>query len=172
MNMEMTNPNDQRSQSSRWIIGGCIALFVCAVTIGLAILGGLYWMGLQTAEEVTVSLDVPVEMQSGTPAEFSLDITNVHAEAVELNSIDISLNYLSGMFIESSDPPFVETSQFDNLGETFQTFTYDLSIAPGETVTLTFSGRALLAGDFSGIIDICINSAFNCKTNILRTIIK
>ena len=46
------------------------------------------------------------------------------------------------------------------------------NLQPGETLTIVFHGRAVLSGDYTGTIMVCINSDFNCKTNIVRTIIR
>ncbi|MCI0553618.1 MAG: hypothetical protein L0287_21945 [Anaerolineae bacterium] len=157
-----------------WIAGGCLAVLVCALAIVIFGFGGLAWLGSQTAENVTVQLDIPTEAQTGDTLEFSITITNISGQTAELISIDFSMNYLGGIVIENSSPPYARTDQFDALGggETFQSFYFNRSIAPDETFTITFNGKATFSGDYTGSVDVCIDSEFNCTRNITRTIIK
>jgi hypothetical protein len=157
-----------------WIAGGCIAILVCGVAIFLSGFGGLYWLGSQVAEEVTVSWDVPVDMNVDETFGFLIAITNISSAPAELLNIDFSTNYLRGLLVETTDPPYINTFEYPPVGggEMFQSYSFNMPIAPGETLTIAFNGRAVLAGDFTGSILVCINSGVNCKTNIVRTIIK
>ena len=78
------------------------------------------------------------------------------------------------MLVETTDPLYINTFEYSPVGggELFQTYAFNMSIAPGETLTIVFHGRAVLSGDYTGTIMVCINSDFNCKTNIVRTIIR
>lgn len=149
-----------------------MVLLICTVSTCLAAVAGLSWLGLQTADEVEVKWDIPVEVQGGTKIEFGVAITNITAEPITLESIDMSMDYLFGIAIDSTDPPFIESYQFSWLGETFQTYSFGQHITPGETVTVVFHGRAVKSGDYNGMMTVCINNFFNCRDNVARTIVK
>jgi len=157
-----------------WIAGGCLALLVCAIGVIVFGFGGLAWLGSQSPENVVVSLDVPLEAAVGDGIELKISVANTGSTTVQLMSIDISLNYLNGIAIDHTTPAYTESSRYDALGggETFQTFSFHRSIAPGETLTILFNGVAVSAGDYSGSINACIDSDFNCTNNIMRTVIK
>lgn len=157
-----------------WIAGGCLALFVCALAVFLFGFGGLYWLNSQIAQEVSINWEYPTDINVDETFGFRIAVTNVSAVPAQLVDIDFSTNYLKGMFVETTDPLYINTFEYSPVGggELFQTYAFNMSIAPGETLTIVFHGRAVLSGDYTGTIMVCINSDFNCKTNIVRTIIR
>ena len=157
-----------------WIAGGCLALLVCGIGVIVFGFGGLAWLGSQTPENADVVLDVPLEAAVGDGIELKISVANTGSTSMQLMSIDISLNYLNGIAIDHTTPAHTESSQYKSLGggETFQSFYFHRSIAPGETLIILFSGVAVSVGDYSGAVDVCIDSDFNCTINIVRTVIK
>ncbi|MBI2334133.1 MAG: hypothetical protein HYU84_18565, partial [Chloroflexi bacterium] len=65
-----------------------------------------------------------------------------------------------------------DTYEYESGGETYQTYSFQAAIPPGESLTISFEGQAVLPGDFSGGVDVCINSFFNCYTGSIRTLVK
>jgi hypothetical protein len=59
-----------------------------------------------------------------------------------------------------------------NLALNQDSFTFMHTINPVSSQAIQFSGKALAAGDFSGSIDVCINSASNCMSFLTRTIVE
>jgi len=173
-NPENTNTMSRGNKTAVWLAVGCLSILACIVIAVVTGFGGLYWLGSQSPENAGVRLDFPIEINAGEDFQFEIAVTNTSAAAMELSSIDISLNYLNGFLVKGTTPPYSETSQFDALGggETFQTYYYYQPIAPGETLTVIFDARTLLAGDYQGGVDVCIDSDFNCVSNIVRTIVK
>ena len=171
--MQTTNSSGG-NKTMLWIAGGCLAIIVCALAVVVFGFGGLAWLGSQTPSNIEVTLEVPLEAGVGDNIELKVSVANSGSTDMQLMSVDISLNYLNGIAIDHTDPAFTESSQFSALGggETFQTFYYHQSIAPGETLTILFNGVAISAGDYSGSVDVCLDSDFNCATNIVRTVIK
>lgn len=168
-----TSPSSSRNKTLLWIGGGCLAILVCMLAVFLFGFGGLYWLGSQVADEVDISWDMPTGMELNENFEFKITITNISTLPVELIEIDFNTNYLRGFLIESTTPQYVDTFEYTPLtgGELFQSYTFYKSIAPGEALTITFNGRVVLRGDFDGTILICIDSAFNCRSNVVRTIV-
>jgi len=157
-----------------WIAGGCLAILICGLGVFLFGFGGLYWLGTQFAEEVSVNWNLPSAMTVGEDIKFDIAISNITAAPVDLFSIDFSTNYLQGVLIEATTPLYVNVFEYTAWGggEVFQSYSFKQSIPPGEPLLIAFNGRAVMSGDYTGTIVVCINSAFNCKTNVLRTIIK
>lgn len=169
--------NTKNKKPIVWIgigVGACLLISACvfgAISLGV---GGLFWLGSQTPENIITDIDIPVSSEVGDNIVFEITITNTGTNTIKLNSIDISLNYLDGISVEYTTPPYTETSQYGGWidDELYQSFYYTQLIEPGETLSIVFYGQAILAGDFSGELDICIDSESNCQTNIVRTIIK
>lgn len=169
--MEQQNNNNK---TYIWIAVGCLAIIICVVGVFLFGFGGLVWLGLRSPDNVNISIDAPVSANVGDDVEILISVTNTSSASLELSSIDFSMNFLNGFTITNVDPPYSDIGQYDALGggETFQTYYFYRTIAPGDTLILTFGGTAVLQGDFSGTIDVCIDSDFNCGSNITRTLIR
>jgi uncharacterized repeat protein (TIGR01451 family) len=172
--METINTPNSNNKTVLWIAGGCLAVLVCVLAVIFLGLGGLYWVGSQAASEVTVQTDIPAVAQVGDAIEFSIAVTNISTEDVELVGVDISMYFLRGIIIDRTSPPYTETSQFNSVGsdEVYISYYFHQTIAPGETLTLVFFGNAVTGGDFSGDVDVCINSDFNCVSNVARMVIQ
>lgn len=157
-----------------WIAGGCLAILVCGLAVFLFGFGGLYWLGTQVAEEVTVSWEIPTGINVDENFEFRIAVTNISTASVNLIGVDFNTNYLRGFLVETTDPLYTDTYQYPALGggELFQTYSFNAPIAPGETLSIGFNGKTVIRGDFNGTVVVCINSTFNCRTNVVRTIIK
>jgi hypothetical protein len=157
-----------------WIVGGCLAILICGLAGFLFGFGGLYWLGSQVADEVNVDWEIPAGVEVDANVEFKIRITNVTPDPVQLVDIDLPTDYLHGFLIETTDPVYIDTYEYTEFGgeQTFQTYSFNQSIDPGETLTVTFSGKAIVAGDYSGTVAVCINSSVNCKNDVVRTIIK
>lgn len=169
--MENTN---RGNKTMVWVAVGCLAVVVCILAVVLFGFGGLMWLGSQTPENVDVKVNTPPNAGVGDDIQIQITVTNTSSEVLELSSIDISLNYLKGFTITQVDPPYSDIGQYDSLGggETFQTYYFYQPIEPGVTMTIVFDVKAAIPGDFSGVVDVCIDSDFNCVTNIPRTVVK
>lgn len=168
-----TSTASSRNKTLLWIGGGCFAILVCMLAVFLFGLGGLYWLGSQVADEVDISWDIPTGMELNENFEFKISVINISTIPVELVEIDFNKFYLRGFLIESTTPQYVDNFEYTPLagGELFQSYTFHKSIAPGETFTVTFNGKTVLRGDYNGTILVCIDSAFNCRSTVVRTIV-
>jgi len=171
--MENTTDNNN-NKVFIWIAVGCLGIIACAVAVVIFGFGGLVWLGSKTPDDVTTSVDVPVNAEVGDDFKFTVRITNTGSDSITLTSVDISLNYLAGFVVSETDPPYIATSQYDALGggETFQAYKFEMPIPAGETIIITFFSQAVHPGDFSGTFYMCVENDFNCATNVGRTIIK
>jgi hypothetical protein len=170
----MENTNSGNNKTMIWIAVGCLVVLVCILAVVLFGFGGLMWLGGQTPENASVQVTAPISAKVGEDVEILVTVTNTSDKDMELSSVDFSLNFLNGFTISQVEPPYTETSQYDALGggETYQTYYFYRPIAPGETLRIVFTAQAVLAGDYSGDVDVCIDSDFNCMTNVPRTVIE
>ncbi len=170
----MENTNNGNKKTILWIAVGCLVVIACILGVVLLGFGGLLWVGSRTPTNTDIMVDSPLSASVGDDVRIQISVTNTSSDVLELSSIDISLNYLGGFTITQVTPPYSDIGQYDSLGggETFQTYYFHQSIDPGNTLTILLEGTAVLPGDFSGSIDVCINSDFNCSTHIPRTVIK
>lgn len=170
------NPGTEKNsnRTMMWIAGGCLALILCGVAVAALAFGGLFWIGSRSPDNAAVQVNAPINVSVGDDVEVRITVSNTTDTSLEVSSIDFSMNFLDGFNVYQVDPPYSESSQYEALGggETFQSYYFHRSVGPGETLTLVFSAQAVTPGDFSGNIDVCIDSDFNCVSNIARTVIE
>ncbi|MDX1379433.1 MAG: hypothetical protein R3307_11330, partial [Anaerolineales bacterium] len=94
--MEQTSNNNK---TYIWVGVGCLVILACAIGVFLFGFGGLVWLGLQTPDNVSVSVDAPIETNVGDNVEIRISVTNTSSEPLEVSSIDFSLNFLGGFTI-------------------------------------------------------------------------
>ncbi len=168
--------NEQKLDGGKialWTGAGCIVL-VIGMLLGCALsIGGILWIS-RAPENITVLVDAPIQIDNGDDVEFIIHVTNDGTETVTITGVNLSANYLDGITIESVVPvydaviPPVESA----FGEDFQNYNFSISIAPGETASVTFTGTAVASGDYGGSLDICINSGFSCVPKVIRTVVR
>jgi hypothetical protein len=165
--------NNNIGRIALWFGAGCFVMFVCIILLCVLSVFGLLRIS-QPPENIKVSIDAPKQVEIGDEVELVVHVQNLGTESVELYGMDISMNYLDGVILDSAKPPFAEVNQYDGVGnsESYQTYYFYEPIAPGETLSVTFDGVAVSAGDYSGTFDICINSDFSCINNFIRTVVR
>lgn len=149
---------------------GCLVLIACAAVVVIGTVAGLFTIGSVTdsfAEptEVEVGVIAPAEVSVGESFSILVRVTNTAAEPQVLDSIDIQLDYLEGIRIDSSDPAYSDT--FEVFG--YQSHTLQVNIPAGQEQVVQFRATGIAPGNYRGDIDICINSGGNCTTRVLHT---
>jgi hypothetical protein len=146
---------------------GCVLLCIAA-TVLLLVVGAVWvWQIVEGPENIAISVDVPVQVTKGEPTTIEVQLANTAPEPQMLHSIDISAEYLTGLAVVGSEPAYIEAQTF---GE-WQSYRFEREIPAGGSLTVRFSGVAVKAGDYSGSIDVCINSGSSCMTLATRTIV-
>lgn len=148
---------------------GCVVL--CVVSIIVMIAGGAFlYTSVKEPENAYISVDVPVRATKDESVTIELHVENTGTESQLLHSVDISSEYLAGIAILESDPPFVESSPIPFFD--FQSYWFEQEISPGAKLVVRFLGVAVNTGDYSGVIDVCIKSGSNCRSFATRTIVE
>jgi len=84
---------------------------------------------------------------------MSVTVTNPHAQAVTLDSIDVSKSFLSGFQVVAVDPAPTETYDIPFTDQRSWTFNHE--VLPEQSLSINFELKAVQAGHFSGEIDVC-----------------
>ena len=149
---------------------GCAVLCVGSVIITVIAGGAFINWGLREPENVLINVDTPLQVTKGESVIIEVQVENTATKPQLLDSIDISSEYLAGIAIKEAEPPFVES--FPNPPVEIQTYRFMQEISPGTTLVVQFFGVAVKTGDFSGNIDVCINSGHICTTTFtIRTVV-
>jgi hypothetical protein len=151
-----------------WFFAGGLGVVVGVFCIILFCIGGLVWLG-SPPQDIALSVKAPAQMEVGEDLTLEARVVNNSVEQVKLSSIDISLTYLDGIVITSSDPAYKSVASYSS---DFQTYYFDEVIAPGASLVITFMAEAVRTGDLKGELSACIGSDFSCIDNILRTVVR
>lgn len=152
------------------IVAGIVIGLVILCCIGAVIITSLGGVLLGSSSSdipqgVNISVSAPTEVTQGEIFFITVRIENTASSAQTLDSIDIGLDYLEGVVINSATPAYFES--YDII--LWRSFTFLETLPAGETTTVTIEATALNTGDYSGELDVCINDANNCITNTIRT---
>ena len=123
-----------------------------------------------TPENVNVSLEAPTATAQKSRFVIKATVENTAAEEQKLVSLDVGDEYLEGIVIEKTVPPFKDAFHvpIDNT----MSYTYDINIAAGRKVTVLLHAYAAKTGDFSSAVDFCINSNACFLSYPIRTIVE
>jgi hypothetical protein len=150
---------------------GCwIALGVAGgvFLLGLLAVGGIVWVGLagmQGPRNVNLTVNHPYTVAPGDSFQIEILIENTDTDSQSLDSIDIYNDYLRGVRILSSDPPYSESSNLFGI----TSYWYDRDIRPGQTLRVVLSAQALQTGFYTADIDVCINNPYTYATYVIQT---
>ncbi|QQR55220.1 hypothetical protein IPG41_01510 [Candidatus Peregrinibacteria bacterium] len=133
-------------------------------------LSALLLNGCVYPEDVTVTIDAPSRVQVGETFDIVLKVTNESTESQTLTSIDVGLDYLEGILMEESVPAYVESWEFDFFG--FMSFDYKKNLPLGESLEISFLMDPITPGDYSGALDVCVNTEMACIYNTVRTVVE
>ena len=134
------------------------------------ILLGFVLVGCGTPKNIVCSWDSPVSVKNGERFEITVTVKNTDEKQQKLVSLDVGQEYLEGIIIEKSMPPFFESSRIP-IDNTIS-YSYNITIEPDEEQTIVLSAYAAKSGDFSSEVDFCINSEISFLSHSIRTIIE
>lgn len=148
---------------------GCVFLCIIVTGVGLAIGGTFFTWLTEEPEQVTINVNAPTQTAKGNRIMIPITIQNTSAAPQVLDSIDIPMSYLNGIAIEGSEPEYIDSYPIPFAD--YHSYTFMREIAPGDTFVVRFFALAVKTGDFSGEIDICIDSGTNCASFYARTVV-
>jgi hypothetical protein len=123
---------------------GCLGITaICAILFGAFV----FWV-LRELPVLDATMSAPTTVELDSTMTIDVTMTNPHKEAVVLDSIDIDETFLSGFQIIDVQPKPTETMSF--LGT--RTWEYARSVAPGKTLEVHFTLKAIQEGHFVGEI--------------------
>ena len=154
---------------SKWRAAG-IGLLATPLALGIMLLAGV--AGVLTEpkpENVEVAVDWPTAVEREVRFEIQVHVYNT--AAIEQTLVTLGADeYLKGIVIESSDPPFSEFGHIPLASGT--SYSYDLAIPPGREISITLFAYAAHRGDYAGEFHLCINSTTSCLYYSVRTIVE
>jgi hypothetical protein len=141
----------------------------CVAVVGTCTGGTwLVYSAAQGPENVRVELNQPMRVRTGEKFDIELRVDNLASEPQRLVDIDVAEDYLEGIAIVGSDPPYHES--FRSFG--MQTFEYDHDIPANSSLTVKMHAEALKPGDFVGDVDVAVGGMLTFVTVVPRTLVE
>lgn len=126
---------------------GCfIPLGICTVVF----VGFLIWVFTELPL-LTATITSPDIVQHNEEFNLTIQTMNPHDGDVELDSIDLSTEFLEGFKVLHVDPKPKETFKIFGM----RTYVFERKVAPGEELFVTFKLKGVMKGHFNGDVDVC-----------------
>jgi hypothetical protein len=152
------------STTKRILIGCAFGLVGIVITL---VLGRAWLYRANIVHNIEASVSAPLLVELNEPFVITIRIKNTAETAQSLIDLDVAKDYLRGIAVGDSSPPFKESTGLPMDGGTSYTFNHSIP-AHGEFV-VTLQAVGVEEGDYTGDIDVCINSAMAFTTHQVRT---
>lgn len=160
---------DRLEQDKRFWCGlGCTIVGLGACVI-LLLVGLIIFNWLNRKPETNVTLAAPGQIAPEVPFTIELQIENLTDKPQMLDSIEISPDYLAGVRIDGSEPPFVE--MIDRPVSQDQAYLFQHPLQPGQVLTVKLSAVAIEQGEFVGEVDVCMDGLIRCLSYGVQTVV-
>jgi kynurenine formamidase len=159
---------------NRKLILGIFAGMVVLCTIA-SVAVGLWatslWQRLsEEPEGVRASVDAPSSVVQGESFVIRISVENLTGEAMVLDSVDVAEGYLAGIDVLEADPAYSESFSLPFGG--VQSYAFDQEVPAEQTLIDRLTAQGKTTGEFSGAIDVCVDSGIHCLTFDTRTTVE
>jgi hypothetical protein len=152
------------------IFAGLIILCTIA-SVAVGLWGSNLWQRVsEKPEGVRADVEVPSSVALGESFLIRVTVENLSAETVVLDSIDVGEGYLVGIDIVEAEPAFSESFPLPFGGVDSYAFEHD--IPARQTLIVRLTAHAVMAGEFSAPVDVCVDSGIYCLTLDARTVVE
>ena len=146
-------------------------LLVCLVGTAVTLLGMriLFGTTLNEPTSIEVQIDAPAQVILNEPFAVTIQVTSLITTSQTLHSIDLDTDYLKNVRLSGSAPAYqavqsVPLTRFDS-------YHFEAILPPSRTTAIELQFVGQQAGQFSGLIDICLDDGNLCLALPLETTI-
>lgn len=125
---------------------------------------------LDDTDDFSAVVDAPALVQKGQPFTVTVTISNSAAEPQVLESLDIADEWLAGVTIQSSSPPYGEAMHVPIDGT--WSYSYQETIPAGGSVAVTLQATGVQTGSFRGEVDVCVGGMARFRSYPLVTTVE
>lgn len=125
---------------------------------------------LEYPENIVIGIQSPSFVNEREEFNIIVTVENTAEQPQTLTSLDIANGYLEGIAITNSEPQ--SKSNFHVPIDDTQSYQYYINIPAGGKQIVNLTAVALKKGEYSGDIDVCINTDVNFLSKQLRTIVE
>lgn len=140
-----------------------LIIIICLAGTAVALIVGRLFFGTVLNEPTTVEmqLDAPEQVTLNEPFVVTLRLTNIFTANQTLHSIDLEADYLDNISLENSNPGYQDVRSLPLTG--FASYSFDWLLPARRTSTVELMFVPQKAGQFSGLMDICLEDGTLCQ---------
>ena len=142
----------------------------CIVSVIILLIVGVSVCACQEPENITINVVAPLHVNKGQEFIFEIHVENIAERPQLLYSVDVYDDYLAGIAIQKTEPPFTQSFHVPIVN--CQSYEFKQNISPKSQLVVKFFAVGLKSGDYSADVDVCINSESNFLTYPIRTVVE
>lgn len=144
-------------------------MVVCSVGTAVTIIISRLMFGtvLNKPTTLEVQLDAPQQVALNEPFAVTLQLTNIFTASQILHSIDLDTHYLENVSLNSSNPGYKDVQRLPLTH--FVSYSFEWLLPAGRTTIVELMFVPEKVGQFSGLVDICLDDGTLCQAVSLET---
>lgn len=160
-------------ERSRTVKLGAGILVICLAGTAVLLIIARLFFGTTLNEPITidVQVDAPERVQLNEPFAINIQVMSLVTTSQIIHSIDLNSSYLNSVNLSSSNPAYKAVADIPLTDFTSYRFEETLFAETTVPIELVFVGQEV--GEFSGLMDICLDDgtlclAFPLETEVVR----
>ena len=149
------------------LIGLIVVVCVAGTAVAIIISRLFFGTVLNEPAIVEMQLDAPKQVTRNEPFAVTLQLRNIFTASQTLHSIDLDTDYLENIRLESTNPDFSDVRPLPLTR--FASYSFDWLLPAGRTTKIELLFVPEEVGQFSGLIDVCLDDGTLCQALSLET---
>ena len=121
-------------------------------------------------KNIQAAADTPTQVKNHQKFDIKIRITNTANGPQTLVGLDMADSFLKGIVIKATNPAFKQVEHLPVVNQ--MSYDFQAVIPANGSVTVTLQAEAVHPGDYSGTVDVDINSISSSLTEPLRTVVE
>lgn len=149
------------------LVGVITGVCVLGTAVVLVISRLMWGTALNEPTTIAVQLDAPEQVTVNEPFAVTIRVTSLITSSQVLHSIDLDTHYLDHVRLSGSAPAYqaVQSLPLTHFGS--YRFETEIPAMNSRAIELMFVGETV--GEFSGVVDICLEDGTLCLAQQLQT---
>lgn len=120
-------------------------------------------------QNIEVSVDAPAKAEPNQSFVIKAKIRNSGSEPQKLLTIDFPDRFVEGIYIERTEPPYLESKH--NAGINTVSYKFNMPLQGGGEQLITIDARAVREGDYRGEVSFVVNKDWCALDHHIRTVV-
>ena len=156
----------ERGQILR-LVGVITAVCVLGTAVVLVISRLIWGTALNEPTTIEVQIDAPEQVTVNEPFAVTIQVTSLITSTQLLHSIDLDTDYLENVRLSGSAPAYQAVQSLPLTHFASYRFETEIPAKNSRAIELMFVGETV--GEFSGVVDICLEDGTLCLAQQLQT---